>query len=60
VRYNTRRGFYYDLQSTLNLTQTFTNDPPGISQPFDVVSVARTNTFNTPQKFFRANSRLVP
>jgi len=60
VRYTALRGFYYDLQSTLDLTQTFTNDPPGTSQPFDALSVARTNTFTDPKKFFRAVSRLAP
>lgn len=60
VRYPALRGFYYDLRSSLNVAQTFTNDPPGTSQPFDAISVARTNTINGPAKFFRAVSRSMP
>ena len=60
VRYNALRGFYYDLQSTPDLNQSFSNDPPGTSQPFDALSVARTNTFGGARKFFRAVSRSTP
>jgi hypothetical protein len=60
VRYNALRGFNYDLRSSPDVTQTFTNDPPGTSQPFDAVSVARTNSFAGPRKFYRAVSRFVP
>jgi hypothetical protein len=60
VRYNALRGFYYDLRSSLNVGQSFTNDPPGTSQPFDAVSVARTNTFAEPARFYRAVGRLAP
>jgi len=60
VRYQALRGFYYDLQSTLSLSQTFTNDPPGTSQPFNALSVARTNSFSDPMKLYRAVTRLSP
>ncbi|MEY2409982.1 MAG: hypothetical protein QOF48_2652, partial [Verrucomicrobiota bacterium] len=60
VRYNTLRGFYYDLQSSLDVSQNFTSDPPGTSLPFDAVSVARTNSFSDPAKFYRAVSRSTP
>lgn len=60
VRYNTLRGLYYQLQSTLDVSQAFTNDPPGTSQPFDALSVARTNSFADPMKFFRAIGALAP
>jgi len=60
VRYNALRGFYYDLQSAPDLSQPFANDPPGTSQPFDQLIVARTNTFSGPQKFHRAVSRSTP
>ena len=60
VRYNALRGFYYDLRSTPDLGQPFTNDAPGTSQPFDALSVARTNTFAAPAKFYRAVSRSSP
>jgi len=60
VRYNALRGFYYDLQSTENLGQVFTNDPPGTSQPYDTLAVARTNSFDTPVKFHRIVTKLAP
>ncbi len=60
VRYNALRGFYYDLQSCPGLTDPFTNDLPGTSQPFDALSVARTNTFSGSEKYYRAISRSTP
>ncbi len=60
VRYTALRGFYYNLQSTPDLNQDFTDDDPGTSQPFDALSVARTNTFAGPSKFYRAVSRDTP
>ena len=48
VRYNTVRGLYYKLQSTSDLSQPFTDDPPAVNQPFDALSIARTNTFAEP------------
>jgi hypothetical protein len=60
VRYDALRGFYYNLQSTPDLNQPFVNDPPGTSQPFDALSVARTNTFSGTSKFYRAISRDTP
>jgi hypothetical protein len=60
VRYEALRGFYYDLRSSLDISLTFTNDPPGTSQPFDALSVARTNTFSQPSTFYRAVSRSTP
>jgi len=60
VRYTALRGFYYDFQSTADLNQSFTNDPPGTSQPFDMLTVARTNALVGQMKFFRAVSRSTP
>ncbi len=60
VRYTALRGFHYDLRSSLNSTQAFTNEPPGTSQPFDSLSVARTNSFSDAMKFYRAVSRSTP
>ena len=60
VRYNALRGLYYKLQSTSDLGQSFTNDPPPVSQPFDALSIARTNTFTEPRKFHRAVCTLTP
>src|SRR5262249_50726846 len=60
LRYTALRGFYYDLQSPADVTQAFTNDPPGTSQPFDMLSVARTNDCVDPGKFHRLVTRLTP
>jgi hypothetical protein len=60
VRYTALRGFHYSLQSTPDLNQPFTDEPPGTSQPFDALSVARTNAFVPPAKYFRAVSRSTP
>jgi hypothetical protein len=60
LRYEALRGFYYDLRSSTDVGATFVNEPPGTSQPFDQLTVARTNTFSGAQKFFRAVSRSTP
>jgi len=60
VRFTALRGFQYDLRSAATVTGPFTNDLPGTSQPFDELSVARTNTISGPAKFFRAVSRPAP
>ncbi len=60
MRYDALRGFHYDLRSAGNVAQTFTNDLPGMSQPFDALTVRRTNTFAAPTKFYRAVSRSNP
>lgn len=60
VRYHAPRGFYYDLQSTADLNQSFVNEPPGTATPFDAVTVVRTNTFSGSAKFFRAQGRSTP
>ncbi len=60
VRCDTLRGLYYKLQSTSDLGQSFTNDPPAVNQPFDALSIARTNTFAEPRKFHRAVCTLTP
>jgi len=60
ARYTALRGFHYNFQSTPDLNQPFVNDGAGTSQPFDMLSVARTNSFSTPAKFHRAVSRSTP
>ena len=60
VRYTALRGFYYDLRSASSVSQTFTNDLPGTSQPFDALTVVRTNNFSGAAKFHRAVSRPTP
>src|SRR5204862_8315164 len=60
VRYTALRGFSYELRSCPDLAQPFINDPPTTSQPFDALSVARTNDFSELQRYYRVVPRLVP
>ena len=60
VRYTALRGFYYNLQSTPDISQSFADEPPGTSRPFDALSVSRTNTLGEPSRFYRAISRSTP
>jgi hypothetical protein len=60
VRYTALRGFSYELRSCPDLSQPFINDPPRISQPFDAVSVARTNNFSDEQRYYRVVPSLSP
>ncbi|MEQ2006713.1 MAG: vanadium-dependent haloperoxidase [Limisphaerales bacterium] len=59
LRADTLRGFFYQSQSTLDLRQPFTNDPPGFVQALDS-SLARTNDLSSPGKFYRFLSRPTP
>lgn len=59
LRCDTLRGFFYQLQSTTDLRQAFTNDPGGFLQAFDS-SFARTNDFSGASKFYRLLSRPTP
>lgn len=59
LRCDTLRGFFYQLQSTADLRQPFTNDPGGFTQAFDS-SLARTNDASGPGKFYRFLSRPTP
>lgn len=54
LRYDTVRGLTYQLRSASGITQSFTNDPPEINQPFEALTVRRTNTFSGPMKFHHA------
>jgi Domain of unknown function (DUF6851) len=60
IKYEALRGFYYNLQSCPEVSQAFLSDPPATQQPFDAITVRRTNTFGEPQKFYRAVSSLSP
>ncbi len=60
IRFNTLRGFYYDLQYCDNLGLPFASDPPVPSQIYDAISVARTNSFNLPARFHRVVTKLAP
>ncbi|MCC7373216.1 MAG: vanadium-dependent haloperoxidase [Verrucomicrobiales bacterium] len=51
--YSTQRGFTYREQSTADLNQPFTDTGASIQQPFDIVSVVRTNAPDSASRFFR-------
>jgi len=59
LRCDTLRGFFYQLQSTADLRQPFTNDPGGFIQAFDS-SLVRTNDCSGPGRFYRLISRPTP
>jgi len=52
LRFNTVRGFFYKLQSTSDLLQSFTDDPAGFVQAFDTLMV-RTDSIAGPRKLYR-------
>ena len=60
VSFDTVRGIYYKLQSTSDLNQAFTNDPPAVAQPYDALTITRTNSFAEPRRFHRAVGSLTP
>jgi hypothetical protein len=60
VSYTALRGFYYDLRTSTNVSQAFTSDGPGTSQPFNALVVRQTNTITTWATFHRVVSRSTP
>ena len=59
LRYETLRGFYHQLQSALDLSQPFTNEPGGPIQSLDTV-LMHTNQIVWPQKYFRVLRTVLP
>ncbi len=59
VRWPTLRGFFYKLQSTTNLNQSFTDDPAGFVQALDS-SRAQTNSLPAGNKFYQVIRSLGP
>jgi hypothetical protein len=59
LRFATLRGFFYDLQSTVDLGLPFTNEPPGFIQAVNS-SITITNALTGPQRFYRVISALGP
>jgi hypothetical protein len=59
VQCHTLRGFYYTLQSTLDLSLPFTNEPDGTHLALDS-AVVRTDSASSPAKFYRAIRALNP
>ena len=59
LRFDTRRGIYYKLQSTPSLVQPFTDEPGGFVQALDSPTF-HSETLTGSQKFFRVINRLAP
>ena len=52
LRCDTRRGFFYKLQSTTDLGQSWTDDPAGFIQALDT-SIVRIGALTDSRKFYR-------
>jgi hypothetical protein len=59
IRFNTPRGFYHRVQSTMDLNQPFTNEPGAAIQSLDT-AIFSTNAITGPQKLFRVARSLTP
>lgn len=59
LRCESVRGLFYKLQSTLDLTQPFVDDPAGFVQCLDA-PILRTDTTAAPKKFYRYVRSLTP
>ena len=59
LRFDTRRGLYYKLQSTPSLSQPFTDEPGGFVQALDSPTF-RPGGITGSQKFYRVVSGLAP
>jgi len=59
VTCDTLRGFFYKLQSTTDLKQSFVDDPAGFSQALDS-SIVQLESGAGPRKFYRAIRALAP
>jgi hypothetical protein len=59
IRCNTLRGFYYRLQSTVDLTLPFTNEPGTAALAFEGW-LSMTNAISGSQKFYRMSCSLTP
>jgi hypothetical protein len=59
IRFNTPRGFYHRVQSTMDLKQPFTNEP-GAAIPSLDTTIFSTNSIAGAQKFFRVVRSLTP
>ncbi len=56
VKFNTRRGFYYKVQSTPDLNAAFADEPGGARLAFEG-SMSYTNTSISPARFYRVVSQ---
>jgi hypothetical protein len=59
LRFNTVRGLFYNLQSTPDLSQPFTNNPAGFARAFDS-SIVVTDNVPGPKRLYRAVGALGP
>ena len=60
LSFNTLRGFSYNLQSTPDLNQPFTNDPAGFVQALDSSTMVRTDSVAGPSRFYRVVNNAGP
>ena len=60
LRFDTRRGFHYQVQSAAALGLPFADDGSKVSRPFDAVSIARTNDSADSTRFHRVVSVSAP
>jgi len=60
LRFDTRRGFHYQVQSVAVLGLPFADDGSKVSRPFDAVSIARTNNSADSTRFHRVVSVSAP
>jgi hypothetical protein len=59
IKFNTLRGFFYRLQSTTNLKESFIDEPLPATVALDG-ALARTNAISGSQRFYRAAMSLAP
>lgn len=59
VTFNTKRGFYYKVQSTPNLHEPFTDEPGGARLAFEGF-MSHTNNSTVPERFYRVVSSATP
>ncbi len=57
LSFNTLRGFSYNLQSTPDLAQPFSNDPAGFVLALDSSILVRTDSVAGPMRFYRVTSK---
>ncbi|MBL9139720.1 MAG: vanadium-dependent haloperoxidase [Verrucomicrobiales bacterium] len=53
VGFTTRRGFQHQEQSSPDLNTAFANTGSAINQPYDILTVLRTNSLDGASRFFR-------
>lgn len=60
VTYQTHRGFKYQLQGTPDLGQPFASEADVVSQPFNALAIAHTNSPTGPTKYYQVRTIVTP